>query len=108
MAPAAFAQTRQQVDRLASGQVRPEVDVAGNVRDAAVQVDGIAPRIAIEQADGPAVGAQQPEQDADGDGLAGAVRAEEPVDLTGAHLEVEPVEGSGGTERLDELFDPDR
>ncbi len=73
-----------------------------------MEFDGIAPRIAAEQAHGAAVGSEQPEQDADRDRLARAVRSEEAVDLTGANLEIEPVEGPGGTEGLDELLDPDR
>ena len=73
-----------------------------------MQVDGVAPRVAAEHGDGPAVGSQQAEQDADRDGLARPVRAEKPVHLTGVDLEIELVERPGGTERLDELLDSDR
>ena len=40
----------------------------------------------------PGVGSQQRRQDAHGGGLAGAVRAEQAVDRTARHLEVDAVE----------------
>ncbi len=73
-----------------------------------MEFDGVAPWVAAEQGGCTAVGAQQAEQDADRDGLAGAVRAEETVDFAGANVEVEPVECVGGTERLVQSFDRDR
>ena len=65
-----------------------------------MQLDRVAPRVAAEQPDRAGVGAQQAEQDADGGGLAGAVRAEEAVHLSGGDRQVEPVEGLGGAEGL--------
>jgi hypothetical protein len=72
-----------------------------------VQRDGVAPRIAAEQADTAGVGAEQAEQDADGGRLAGPVRPEEAVHLAGLHLEVEPVQRPRRSERLDQAADAD-
>ena len=57
-----------------------------------MQRDRVGPRVAAEQPDGPGVGAQQAEQDPDGGGLPGAVRAEEAGHLAGRHGEVQTVE----------------
>ena len=65
-----------------------------------MQLGRVVPRVAAEQRDVAGVGAQQPEQDPDGRGLPGAVRAEESVHLTGRDLQVETVEGVRGTEGL--------
>jgi len=51
--------------------------------------------------------AQQAEQDADRRRLAGSVRAQEPVHLTLADGEVEPVQGSNPAEVLDQPGDVD-
>jgi hypothetical protein len=59
-----------------------------------VQLGGVPPGVAAEQAGLPGVGAQQAEQDADGRGLPGAVGAEEAVDLAGVDGQVETVERS--------------
>ena len=53
------------------------------------------------------VGAQEPEQHADGRRLARPVGAEEAVHLPRADGEIEPVERALGTERLDESADRD-
>ena len=55
--------------------------------------DGVAPGIVAEDRRLAGGGARQPEQDADGRGLACAVRAQEAVDLAGFDVEVEAVEG---------------
>ena len=89
------AQPAEQVDHLAAGQVRPQRHVAGHVRQPAVQRRSRPPRVAAEQPDGAGVGAQQPEQDPERRGLAGAVRAEEAVHLAGADVQVEPVQRPG-------------
>ena len=60
---------------------RPQADVAGHVGQAPVDGDRVAPRVAAEQGGRPAVGAQQPEQDADRRRLARAVGPEEAVHL---------------------------
>jgi hypothetical protein len=96
------AQPGEQVDGLPAGQVGPQLDVAGDVGEAAVQCDGVVPGIAAEQPGGPGVGAQQTQQNTDGGGLARAVGAEEAVDLAGLHREVESVQGPGLAEGLDQ------
>ncbi len=98
----------EQVDRLTAREVRPEVDVAGDVGEAAVQLDRVAPRVATEQLDSAVVGAHQAEQDPDGRGLAGPVGTEEAVHLAGGDLEVQAVEGPGGAEVLDQSTCGDR
>ena len=92
----------EHVDRLAAGQVGPQVDVARHVGQAPVQRDRVLPRVAAEQLHVARVGAQQPEQHADGGRLARAVRAEEAVHLPRADGEVELVERALGAERLDQ------
>ena len=77
------AQPAEQVDDLAAGERRPQVHVAGHVREPAVQLGRVAPRVAAEQPDRAGVGAQQAEQHADRGGLAGPVRAEEAMHLAG-------------------------
>ena len=89
------AEPAEVVDDLAAGEVRPQADVAGHVGDAMVQLDGIEPGVAAEESDVAAVVAQQAEQRADGDRLAGPVGAEVAVHLAGAHLDVQPVERAG-------------
>ncbi|MCW2641945.1 MAG: hypothetical protein JWP76_4251, partial [Dactylosporangium sp.] len=66
--------------------------VAGNVREAAVQVGEVAPRVAAEQSGGTRVGAQEPQEYPDGGGFTGAVRAEEAVHLAGADGQIETVQ----------------
>ena len=97
---AVAAQPGQKVDGLQAGQVGPQCHIAGDVGDPAVQRHRVAPRIAAEQSDGAAVGAQQAEQHADGGGLAGAVRSEKPGDVTGRDGQIEAVERLGPPERL--------
>src|SRR5665647_1400070 len=50
--------------------------------------DAVRPRVAAQDGRPAAVGAQQPEQDADRRRLAGAVRPEEPGDLTGGDRQI--------------------
>jgi hypothetical protein len=104
----AAAQPAEQVDDLAAGEVGPQRHVAGHVREPAVQRDDVAPRVAVEQADGAAVGAQQAEQDADRRRLARAVGAEEGVHLARGHLEVQAIERPRRAEGLAQIRDRDR
>ena len=67
-----------------------------------MQLDGVRPRIAAQQADLAGVGAQEAEQDADGGRLARAVGTEEAVHLARLHGEVESVERADVAEGLDE------
>jgi hypothetical protein len=69
--------------------------------------DGVAPGVAAEQRGLARVGAEQAEQDPDGGRLAGAVGAEEAVDLAGGDLELELVEGTHVAERLRQPGDGD-
>ena len=96
------SQATEDVDRLAAGEVGPEGHVARDVRESAMQRDGISPRIAPEQLDVSRVGAQQAEQDSDGRRLAGPVRPEEPVHLSQRDRQIKAVERPGGSERLDQ------
>ena len=84
------------------------VDIARYVRQAAVQGDGVAPRVAAEQPCDARVGAQPAEQHPDRGRLARAVGAEEAVHLTGRDLQVEAVEGAGLAEGLDQVVNVDR
>ncbi len=101
------AHAGQDVDDLTPGEVGPQRDVAGDVRQSPVQVGGVVPRVAAQHRRRPGVGAQQPEQDADRRGLAGAVGAEEAVDLAGLDAEVEVVQRAGGSEGLDDVAELD-
>ena len=97
----AAAQAAQQVDRLAAGQVGPQVHVARHVGEPPVQRHAVAPGVAAQEPRLAGVGAQQAEQDADRRRLAGAVGAEEAVHLAGLDGQVQPVERARGTEGLD-------
>ena len=91
---------QQEVDDLAAGQVGPQVHVARDVGEPAVQVGRVLPRVPTEQSHLAGVGAQQAEQDSEGGGLAGAVGAEEAVHLPPSYLQVETVEGERHSEPL--------
>ena len=67
-----------------------------------MQRGGLAPRVAAEQPDLAGVLAEQAEQDPDSRRLAGAVGSEETVHLAAGDREVEPVQGPGRAEGLDE------
>ena len=97
----------EQVDDLAAGEIGPEGDVARAVRETAVQRRRVGPRVAPEQAGGPAVRAEQTEQDPDRRGLARTIGSEEAMHLTGFDLQVEAVQRPGRPEGLDEAGDID-
>ena len=94
------SQATEQVDNLPAGQVRPQTDLAGHVRQPAMQLDGVAPGVLPQQFDLAGVGSKQAKQDANGRGLARAVRAEKPVDLAGLDRQVETVESARRSEGL--------
>ncbi len=73
-----------------------------------MQRDRVAPRVPAQQVDLAGVGTEQAEQDSDGGRLAGAVRPEEAVHLARTDVEIEPVEGDGVPEVLDQTGDRDR
>ena len=102
------AQPAEQVDGLAAGEVGPQVHVAGHVGQPAVQLGGLAPRVAAEQPDLARVLAQQAEQHPDGRGLAGAVGAEEAVHLARATVRSSPSRARTLPKRLDQAADLDR
>jgi hypothetical protein len=64
------SQPAEQVDDLSTTELGPQVDVAGDVGEPAMQADGVPPGIGAEEAGPPAVGPQQAEQYPDGRGLA--------------------------------------
>ena len=68
-----------------------------------MQGNRVGPGIPAEDACPAAVGAHQAEQNPDCGGLAGPVRSEEPVHLAGTHAQVEPIQGPGGAESLDDV-----
>src|SRR5699024_2755296 len=72
-----------------------------------VQVDGVAHRVLPEHLGMAGGGPQQSEQDADRGGLAGAVRAEQAVHLTGGDGQVQPVQCADLAVVLDEVLDVD-
>ena len=73
----AAAQAREQVDRLASGEVRPQVHLARHVGEPPVQRHRVAPGVTAEQAGLTGVGSEEAEQDADRSRLPRAVRPQE-------------------------------
>ena len=104
----AAAQPAEQVDHLATCQVRPQVHLARHVRQASVECDRVAPRVAAEHDRLAAVFAQQPEQDAHGCRLAGTVRPQEAVHLPAPNREVETIERARRPETLHQPRDRDR
>ena len=90
----------EDVEALPAGEPRPERDVAGDIGEPFVERRGLAPRVTAEELDVAAAGADQAEDDPDRRRLARSVGAEEAVDLSGGHLEVEPVEGADRPEGL--------
>jgi len=94
-------QPAEEIDDLPAGQVRPQADLTGHIREPAMESHRVAPWVAPQQHDRPGVSPQQPEQHANGRGLARAVGAEKPVDLTGLDREVETIESARRSEGLD-------
>src|SRR5664280_2649895 len=91
----------EQVDHLATGQVRPERHLTGHVGKPSVQRDRLPPGVPAEESDLPGVGPEQAEEHPDGRRLPGAVGAQEAVHLPGGHLHVEAVERGDLAEPLD-------
>src|SRR5699024_5269080 len=90
----------EHVDRLAAGEVRPQVRVPGDVGEASMDRDRLPPGIHAQHLRAAGGRPQQSQQDADGGGLPGAVGAEEAGDLTGGNRQGEAVQGTGGAEGL--------
>src|SRR5699024_5085003 len=102
------AQPSEQVDRLAAGQPRPQFHVAGDIGQAAVQTHRTRPWVLAEEADRSRIMGQDAQQDPDRRRLAGAVGAEEAVDLAAGDLEIEPVESADSAIGLHDLAHRDR
>jgi hypothetical protein len=102
------AHAREERERLGARQRRPQVGLAGDVRDAAVRRHGVAPGVDAEEARAPARRPMQAEQQADGRRLAGPVGPEVPVHLAGPDLEVQVVEGQGRAVALGQALGLDR
>ena len=92
----------EQVDRLATGQRRPQGDIAWHIGNIAVQRDGVDPRVAAEQSGRAFIGADQAQQRADGGRLPCAVGPQEAVHLAAGDGQIESVESPGCAEMLDE------
>ena len=78
----AATESAEEVDHLTTGELGPQVDLAGDVSEPAVERGRVGPRIAVEQPSAAGGRPQQPEQDADGGGFPGAVRSEKAMDLS--------------------------
>ena len=68
-----------------------------------MELYGVGPRVRAEQSGHTAVGPEEPEQDADRDGLAGPVRAEKPVGVAWFDVKIKPVKRSGRTKGLGDV-----
>ncbi len=94
---------------MASPPVSPghSAHIAGHVGEPAVQRHHVVPRVAAEQLHAAAVGLQQAQQHPDRRGLAGAVRAEEPVHLAALDVQVQAAQRLERSVRLVQAFDAD-
>jgi hypothetical protein len=86
-------QVGHELEALLARERGPQERLAGHVRQPAVRAHRVGPGIEPEDPRAPRRGPVQAEQQPDRGGLAGAVRPEVAVDLTGRDREVEPVEG---------------
>src|SRR5690242_17819401 len=77
----AAAQVPEVFEDLAAGQVRVQRQLAGQVADEPLDLDGLLPAVHPRDTRCARVGVEQRHQQADGGGLAGAVGAEETEDL---------------------------
>ena len=96
----AATESAEEVDHLTTSELGPQVDLAGDVGEPAVERGRVGPRIAVEQPSAAGGRPQQPQQDADGGGFPGAVRPEKAMDLSLSDGEVQTVERAGPTEVL--------
>jgi hypothetical protein len=98
----------EQLEVLLAGQVRPHDEVARDARQSAVELGHVAPRVLPQDRGAAACRLQEPHQQTDRRGLAGAVRPQEPEDLAGAHLEREIEERQGPSVTLGQPRREDR
>src|SRR5262249_30218931 len=98
----------EEAQRLAAGERRPEVGLAGDVGEAAVDRRRVAPRVEPEDEGPTRRRPDETKEERDGRRLPGPVGAEVAEDLTRLDLEVEAVERDRGPVPLGELLGPDR
>jgi hypothetical protein len=84
-------QVAQIGERLGAGEARPERRLAGDVGDAPVGRDRVAPQVPVEEFGTSCRRTMQAEQQSNRRRLARAVRPEVPLDLTGLDGEVERI-----------------
>lgn len=82
----------EEVNCFAAAHCGPQGDIAGDVCQALMEGNGVAPGVAAEEFDGSCVGSQQAKEYADCCGLSCAVWAEKSVDFAALVAEVEAVQ----------------
>jgi hypothetical protein len=92
----------EQVEHLCARERWPHRELAGHVRDASVQLDGVRPRIEVQHGRGAGGRMQQSQQQTQRGGLPGTVGPEVAEHLTAVQLEVEVIDGHHVAERLGE------
>ena len=100
----AATQPGEKPQRLRTGHRGVQGQVAGQVAEPAMDLDGVAAGIEAKQPGGATGGADLVEEDADGGGLARAVGAEETKDLPGADLQVNALQCFEGAVLLPEFL----
>ena len=95
------------VEQLSAGHQRVDRRLLEGHPDRAADIVGLADHVVAGYERRAGGGAEEGGEDADQGGLAGAVGAEEAVDLSGVDLEVEVVDGADGAELTDEGRDFD-
>ena len=100
IARAAGPEFRQRGQRLPAGELRPQGDVARNVRDACRRRRRIAHRVVAQDIDGAPVRAEHAEDRPDRRRLAGAVGAQEPVHGAPADREIQVIDRGERPEAL--------
>ena len=91
--PRLRVEAAEQVDQLGDGQLRIEGRRLEADPDPRLERVGVPRHVEAEHADLATVGLAKALEDLDGRRLAGAIRAEQPEDLTGADLEAHAVDG---------------
>ncbi len=99
------AQRAHEGDRLARGHRRVEAALLGQIADRVRRLDRA---VVAEHAAAARRRVDDPEQHAQGGGLAGAVGAEQAVDRAGRDREADPVDRAGVAEILDQVDRLDR
>ena len=92
---------------LEPGERGPQAGLAGDVGEPAVRLDGLALAVQAEDLSPPRRWPGQPQEQADGGGLPGAVRPQVTDDLALGDLEVEAEQGIGGAVALGQTLGAD-